>query len=80
MSYGVTCRRDSDLMLLWLWRRQAAMAPIGLLAWEPPYATDADLKSKNNNNNNNNIFKSNESKAQTSLSGEAILNWDKSAF
>ena len=26
-------------MLLWLWRRPAATAPIQPLAWEPPYAT-----------------------------------------
>ena len=26
------------LMLLWLWCRLAAIAPIGPLAWEPPYA------------------------------------------
>ena len=33
-------------MLLWLWRRLAAVAPTGLLAWEPPYAMGAALKSK----------------------------------
>ena len=27
-----------DPTLLWLWRRLAATAPIGPLAWEPPYA------------------------------------------
>ena len=30
-----------DLALLWLWRRLAATAPIGLLAWEPPCAAEA---------------------------------------
>ena len=35
---------DADLALLWLWCRPAAVAPIGLLAWEPPYAKDAALK------------------------------------
>ena len=46
MSYDVGCRLGSDptLLLLWLWRRPAATAPIRLLAWEPPYATDAALK------------------------------------
>ena len=34
MSCGVRCRRDSDLALLWLWYRLAAVAPIGPLAWE----------------------------------------------
>ena len=38
MSCGVGCRRGSDPVLLWLWRRPVATAPIGLLAWEPPYA------------------------------------------
>ena len=46
MSCGVGCRRGSDLMLLWLWRRSAAVAPIGLLTWEPPRAVDVALKSK----------------------------------
>ena len=30
-----------DPALLWLWRRLAATAPTGPLAWEPPYATGA---------------------------------------
>ena len=33
-----------DLALLWLWCRPAATAPIGPLAWEPPYATGVALK------------------------------------
>ena len=39
MSCGVGCRRGLDPVLLWLWRRPVATAPIGPLAWEPPYAT-----------------------------------------
>ena len=35
------CRRGSDPSLLWPWRRLAAAYLIGLLAWEPPYATGA---------------------------------------
>ena len=35
-----------DLALLWLWCRPAAVAPIGPLAWEPPYAMGATLKSQ----------------------------------
>jgi len=35
-----------DLALLWLWRRPAATAPIRPLAWEPPHAMGAALKSK----------------------------------
>ena len=33
-----------DLALLWLWCRPGATALIGLLAWEPSYATGVDLK------------------------------------
>ena len=44
MSCGVGCRRGSDLVLLWLWHRLAAIAPIRPLAWEPPYASGAALK------------------------------------
>ena len=41
MSCGVGYRRGSDPVLLWLWRRLAAAAPIGPLDWEPPYAAGA---------------------------------------
>ena len=41
MSCGVGRRYGSDPMLLWLWRRPAAAAPIRPLAWEPPYAAGA---------------------------------------
>ena len=41
MSCGVGHRRGLDLVLLWLWRRPAATAPIRPLAWEPPYAAGA---------------------------------------
>ena len=44
MSYGVGCRRSSDLALLWLWCRPVATTPIRPLAWESPYATGAALK------------------------------------
>ena len=39
-------RLRSDLMLLRLWRRLAAVAPIQLLAWELLYATGMALKGK----------------------------------
>ena len=45
---GVGCRRGSDPALLWLWRRPVAAAPIQPLAWEPPYAVGAALKSNKN--------------------------------
>ena len=32
--------------MLWVWCRTVAAAPIGLLAWEPTYATGVALKSK----------------------------------
>ena len=46
MSCGVGHRRGSDptLLLLWLWCRPAAIAPIGPLAWEPAHAMGAALK------------------------------------
>ena len=43
-SCGIGHRRGSDPELLWLWRRLVATAPIGPLAWEPPYASGAALK------------------------------------
>ena len=38
-----------DPVLLWLWCRLAAVALIRTLAWEPPYAVGAALKSKTKN-------------------------------
>ena len=38
MNCGVGCRHGSEPALLWLWLRLVAVAPIGPLAWEPPYA------------------------------------------
>ena len=37
---------DKDPVLLWLWWRPTAVAPIRPLAWEPPYATGVALKSQ----------------------------------
>ena len=44
VSGGVGHRRGSDLALLWLWYRLAAIALIQPLAWELPYAADAAKK------------------------------------
>ena len=44
MNCGVGCRHGSDLVLLWLWCRPAAVAPIRPLAREPPYDAGAALK------------------------------------
>jgi len=50
MSCGVARRHSLDPALLWLWRRPAAVAPIGPLAWEAPNAAGAALKSKTKQN------------------------------
>ena len=44
MSCGVGRRRGSDLALLLLWSRPAAIALIRPLAWALPYATGAALE------------------------------------
>ena len=44
MSGGVGHRHGSDPVLLWLWRRTAATAPIRPLARGPPYAAGAALE------------------------------------
>ena len=44
MSCSINHRHGLDPMLLWLWRRLAAAAPIPPLAWDPPYAEGATLK------------------------------------
>ena len=46
VSCGVGHRHGSDLALLWVWRRLAATALIGPLAWEPPCAKRVALKRK----------------------------------
>ena len=43
-SCGVGCIHGLDLVLLWLWCRPAAVASIGPLTWEPPYAAGVALK------------------------------------
>ena len=43
--------------LLWLWGRPAAVALIQPLAWEPPYATPAALKSGKKKNKNKKTHK-----------------------
>ena len=46
---GVGRRHGSDLVLLGLWCRPAAAAPIQPLAWGPPHASGVALKSKKQN-------------------------------
>ena len=52
MSCGVGHICSLDLMLQWLWCRQAAVAQIGPQAWNPLYAVGAALKSKKTKQNN----------------------------
>ena len=49
MSGGIGGKYGLDLILLWLWCRLAAAAPIRSLAWEILYATSAALKSNQTN-------------------------------
>ena len=44
-----------DPVLLWLWCRMEAVAPIGPLAWEPTYAVGTALKSKKRRTQNINF-------------------------
>ena len=44
VSCGVGCRHGSDPVLLWLWRRPVAIAPIRPLLWESPYASGTALE------------------------------------
>ena len=44
VNCGVSHRRGLDLVLLCLWHRLAALAPIRSIAWEPPYAAGAAVK------------------------------------
>ena len=55
MRCGVGRRHSLDHPLLWLWCRLAAVALIRPLAWEPPYAKDAALKSKNQQSEKKNL-------------------------
>ena len=53
VGYRCGYRHGSDLVLLWLWRRLAAVALIRPLAWEPLYAAGMALKSKKQTNKQN---------------------------
>ena len=44
MSCGVGHRHSSDPTWLWPWHGLVATAPIGPLAWEPPYVAGVALK------------------------------------
>ena len=49
MSCGVGHRCGSDLALLWLWCRLAALAPVRPLAWEPLNASGVVLERQRTN-------------------------------
>ena len=49
MSCGVGHKRGLDLVLLLLWHKPAAAAPILPTAWERPYTTGAAVKRKQMN-------------------------------
>ena len=52
VSCGVGCRHVQDLAMLWLcwWLRPVAAPPMGLLAWELPYAAGVALKRRRKKN------------------------------
>ena len=50
MSCGVGHRHGSDPVLLWLWCKQTATAPIGPLARESPFAMCVALKRQKDKN------------------------------
>ena len=67
MRCGVGCRRcrgGSDPASLWLWRRLAATASIGPLAWELPHAAGAaqEMAKKQKNKKTNKQKKNNKKK------------------
>ena len=55
MSCGIGCRGSSDPVLLWLWCRLAATAPIQPIAWELAYATGVALKRLKKKNKSKNF-------------------------
>ena len=56
MSCGVGRRHSLDLVLLWLWCRPVAAAPIGPLAWEPPYAAGTALEKTKKEKRKKNLY------------------------
>ena len=56
VSCGIGHRHGLDSVLLWLWYRLEATAPIRPLGWEPPYATGAALKRQKNKNKNKEVI------------------------
>ena len=76
MICGVGGRCGSDLALLWLWCRPAAVAPSRLLAWEPPYATGVALKKKKKKIGEAAHFRINELKNELPCDYYSKLHWN----
>ena len=55
VNCGVGRRHGSDLTLLWLWCRLAAVPLIGLLAWESPCASGEALKKQKKKKRNSSM-------------------------
>ena len=72
MGCGVGCRHGSNPALLWLWGRPAAMAPIGPLAWELPYASGVAKKWQKDQKNK---IKQTNKKNKSKLEGVPIVTW-----
>ena len=64
MSCDVGSRCGLDLVLLWLWCRQAATIPTGPLAWEPPYAMSVALGSTRRQKTNKQTNKKNKERKE----------------
>ena len=75
VSCGVGRRLSSDPVLLWLWYRLAATAPIGPLAWQLPYASGVALKSKKKKRRRNPAIKHFESRVPAGIKG-SVVSWE----
>ena len=56
VSCGVGHRHSSGPVLLWPWCRLVAIAPIGPLSWELPYAVRAALNIQNKQNKTKTLY------------------------
>ena len=74
MSCGVGCRCGSDHVLLWLWHKLVATAPIRPLAWEPPYVTGAAQEMAKKQNKTKNMIQNTLKKKYWSSRRGAVVN------
>ena len=68
VNCGIGRRCGLDPVLLWLWCRPAAAAPIRCLTWELPYAAGMALKKKSKKTQNQNTPKNKNQKQWGSFS------------